>query len=392
MILRYTLNNAIEGEHICTYSPKGWEDTELVLKRHDKYEGIFKDYTVKVEFFCGAGKEYIDNIYDTQGIEAEVTVLIEMDCDESGTFETLYEGKLIMKSYEKVSAAPEFTRVNLEQDGIIQTVLNRLETKISLSSTETLDGTEVDTTWDHLNYDLTMHSKAFSLISEWQVWVTEDDGVFASGIFNPGDTVVVDIPLETITSDISTTFSVVSNFEVGATPQPLFENNEVLDSLELEYRIKGTFTLNTAALGKYEILNFSIWKVFTSTTALYTTNSGGQFTGVLSYDIPFDVIGSETFSSPADGQELKFYITIEMAPGDFPDIDPLDDIPFSITLTLDEETTVSINGVSVESESTSKASGIFEVGADIARKITNQADAFRSNYFGRTNSEPINTM
>jgi hypothetical protein len=166
MRLRYTLNNAIEGEHITNYSPKGWEETELVLKRHEKYDGIFKDYTIKADFFCGAGKEYIDTIYDTQGIEAEVTILIEMDCDDSGNYDTLYQGVLMMKTYEKVQAAPEYTRVNLMQDGIIQTVLNRLETKVNLSALETMDGTSLSVL-DFAPYQLTLHSKMITKIGNY---------------------------------------------------------------------------------------------------------------------------------------------------------------------------------------------------------------------------------
>jgi hypothetical protein len=384
MILRYTLNNETEGEHICTYSPKGWEDTELVLKRHDKYDGVFKDYTVKVEFFCGAGKEYIDNIYDTQGIEAEVTVLIEIDCNESGVYTTLYEGKIIMKTYEKVSAAPEYTRVNLEQDGITQTVLNRLETKINLSSEETLDGTTVDPL-DYLNYDLTMHSKALSLGAEFEVLTPTD----TSSGFNNGDDVLVDIPLTFTVSEIADTETVVNNYYTAGTIPHIFENNEELTSLTISYRMKGSLTLNaTDPTAKYEIEDFWLVRGYPGLSPIvYQTNSAGQFTG--DYTIEFDFEDEETIASPAEGDLLRFYLFIQTAPPDDPDIDPLDNFPFTLTLTMDEGATyVNINAESIEDDTTANAGLIFETGADIARKITNQIDAFRSNYFGRIGSQP----
>jgi hypothetical protein len=384
MTLRYTLNNSTEGEHICTYSPKGWEDTELVLKRHDKYDGIFKDYTVKVEFFCGAGKEYIDNIYDTQGIEAEVTVLIEVDCDDSGVFQELYDGKIIMKTYEKVQAAPEYTRVNLEQNGIMQTVLNRMETKINLSSTQTLDGTTVEE-FDYKNYDLTMHSKALSFGATFEVLTASD----TSTGFNNGDDIIIDIPLTPTISEISDTETVVNNYYTSGTTPYIFENNEVLTSLNLSYRIKGSLTLNATTPGaKYEIEDFWLVRGYPGLSPiLYQTNSGGQFTG--DYTINFDITGDETISSPDEGDQLKFYLFLQTAPPDSPDIDPDDNFPYTVTLTLDEDlTSVTLEAESIEDSTTSKASVIFETGADIARKISNQADSFRSNFFGRVDSQP----
>jgi hypothetical protein len=383
MILRYTLNNEIEGEHICTYSPKGWEDTELVLKRHDKYDGVFKDYTVKVEFFCGAGKEYIDNIYDTQGIEAEVTVLIEIDCNESGTFSTLYEGKVIMKTYEKIQAAPEYTRLNLEQDGITQTVLNRLETKVNLSSTETLDGSEVEEL-AYLNYPLTLHSKALVFGSEFEVLTPTD----TSDAFNNGDNIYIDLPLTFVSSEINDVETVVNNYYTSGTIPHIWENQEDLTNLNAVYRIKGSITLNAFAFNsKYEIEDFIIVRAYNaSLTTIFQDNSGGQFSG--DYTINFDVIGDVDFASPANGDQLKFYCFMQIANPDFPDIDPLDNFPYTVTLVLDELTSVTLESESIEADTTANASLVFETGADIARKITNQADAFRSNYFGRTNSEP----
>lgn len=392
MILKYTLNNEIEGEHVTTYSPKGWQETELVLSRHEIYEGIFKDYTVKVEFFCGAGKEYIDNIYDTQGIEAVVTCLIEMDCNESGIFETLYDGKLIMKSFEKVEAAPAYSRANLEQIGIIQTVLNRMEIKIDLTKTETLDGDSVDPL-TYLGYDLTTHSKQILMRSEFLTLenhiLGSEDTIYVSEGFNPGDSVSADFPMYSTIGDIQFTNYVTPNFLLTNSfrSQALIETQEELLEVTEEFRLKGSFKLRGQLLGigKYEIISFGLIRQGPDgTTVLYSASSGGQFTG--DFEIPFDVTDTIVHSDVQTGTRFSYYFGMVTADQT---IDPLTQIPFDVVLSIDDEITYSNFQAKSETEpSITKSFAIFETGADIARKITNKADSFRSNYLGRTNSEP----
>lgn len=390
MNLRYTLNNDTSGELVTDYSPKGWEDTELVLKRHDKYDGIFKDYVVKAEFFCGAGKEYLDNIEETQGVEAVVSILIEIDCDDSGTYETLYSGLIMFDTYEKTSAAPEYTRVNIKQDDIVQTILSRLETKVNLSSLESLNGTALDPL-TYAPYDLNMHSKA--IVSEALLTTeatapqyTEFTLVGPAGT----DEMWAELPFDSITYDeiggvLVPSAPFVSTTTTGTFPEEVFtngsgetiivtveynfigsviesENNDRAYNLYLKYRKgSGGFSSSTPTTlvsygAKSEIANIAM------TQAVNTSGS-----------IDFTL---------ADGESLYFYFEFENYAG-VPSVDPFVRMSFTTCeINFSTETTTE--------DTICKAFAVFETGAQIARVITDQEDAFRSEFFGRENSQPFN--
>lgn len=388
MILRYTLNNATEGEHITTYAPKGWQETELVLSRHEKYEGIFKDYTVKVDFFCGAGKEYIDNIYDTQGIEAEVDILIEMDCNESGEYETLYDGQLIMKSYEIIRAAPEYTRVNLEQSGIIQTVLNRIETKIDLTKTETLDGTAV-TSLTYAPYDLTTHSKEIIATIRVEALASPYSEVTSPAIGD--DDLFVTLPFDAIT--------IQEFLQANTIPSPYITNgagppsvngwytntNDEDVELSIEYDFQGTFEelLPTQSRDYNLALVYRISNDNDPTTGFVILQDYGpkSTAGDITMSQDISLSGTLTLTVPSGYSVFVYFILSEYS------YSSVLLLPCTITMNF---TSAVINATinSTTDSTITKSFAIFETGADIARKITNQADAFRSNYFGRKNSQP----
>lgn len=451
MRLRYTLNNEIAGEEVTNYSPKGWEETELVLKRHEKYDGIFKDYTVKAEFFCGAGKEYVDDIYDTQGIEAEVTVLIEIDCDDSGDYQTLYEGVLMMKTYEKVQAAPEYTKVNLMQSGIIQTVLNRLETKVNLSSLETLDGTTL-TALDFGPYELTLHSKLIKKISNlnfstdvptsittpipsptgWFLIGGDFDNINvnydgSSGVrtleHSFSQTVIPDNPVINEVDLFSSDVSSLTRSDTFPADNTQFQNevlylieNDIPETITLsgkfKYAVQVDFDWITGSPGAvhdvtaeltpslYIQVGNNIQLIETKSTIYGSAVLDATVTPVVTATpIPFTELSfefSEIFTNVNDGDPIKVYIKFTSTrtaerPEGLGQSYNIDIFQYGFVkedFSESEKSFIKVVEDSVAEESTANAFAIFETGAQIARVITDQADSFRSSFYGRKNSQP----
>lgn len=443
MILRYTLNNAIEGQHITTYSPKGWEETEIVLKRHDQYDGVFKDYTVKCEFFCGAGKEYIDKIYDTQGVEAEVTCLIEMDCDDSGGYEVIYKGLIMLETYEIITAGPEYTKVNLMQDGIIQTVLNRLETKVNLSALETLDG-EPLTAFDFGPYEITLHSKMLTMISNLNFvesfpdpetplgWTLEGSDADNVDVFDgSGDRVLTHSFSQTIMPEIlvlnevpgymgDTNTLIRSNTYPGDNQQ-IQGNNlyEVVNTLpetfiisgKLRFGVRVEFDWITGFPGVYNLFAEIVPKLYMqvgSDIRLLETKaaiSGSTVVNSVLGDPPdIDVIPfteltfefNETFTGVNDEDVIRVYLKFDSTrsaerPSGFGQSYNINMTQYSFfheDYSAYEKSFIKVEQQSIAEESTAQGFAVFETGAQIARVITDQPDAFRSEFFGRKNSQP----
>lgn len=444
MRLRYTLNNAIEGQHITTYSPKGWEDTEIVLQRHDQYDGVFKDFTIKVDFFCGAGKEYIDNIYDTQGIEAEVNILIEIDCEESGDYDTLYEGILMMKTYEKIQAAPEYTRVNLMQSGIIQTVLNRLETKVNLSALETLDG-EPLTAFDFGPYEITLHSKMITKVSNLNFvesfpdpetplgWTLEGSDTDNVDVFDgSGDRVLTHSFSQTIIPEVAVLNEVLgltgaasslirSNDFPGDNQQIQGDNlYEVVNTLpetfivsgKLRFGVRVDFDWITGTAGIYNMaaeISPKLYMQVGSEIRLLETKSTISGSSVIdsvadptpptSEVIPLTELSfefEETFTEISNDSVIRVYLKFDSTrsaerPSGFGQSYNINMTQYSFfhqDYTAYEKSFIKVEQRSITADSTGYGFPVHEAGAQISRVITGQPDPFRSSFYGRKNSQP----
>jgi hypothetical protein len=444
MNLRYTLNNATEGEHITTYSPKGWEDTELVLKRHERYDGIFKDYVVKAEFFCGAGKEYLDNIEETQGVEAVVTILIEIDCDDSGTYQNLYTGVIMFDTFETTSAAPQFTRVNIKQDDIVQTILSRLETKVNISSLETIDGTAL-TPLDFASYDISLHSKAvtyegeFNFIGDETVYtgvpagwtlegsvtdgpitVTDSPGVERTIQHSFSQTIIGEIPVFNEVTDYTGDSNTLASSDTypGDTSQIQTESLiEIVNTGTDTYNISGQFSfgfkldmqISSSATTGTKYFDYTVtprlYLQVGSTITLLDVKA--TVTGSTNFDseslasqniIPFTDYTfefNETGLTGNDGEFIRLYVKFDEEwvierpglGGSF-ELSIIKQCFINEDFSIDELSVINISQESVTEDTTATGGAIFETGAQIARVISDQADAFRSEFFGRVNSEP----
>jgi hypothetical protein len=247
MIFRVTLINPTLGTLVLTKEPKGLSDITPTIRRGENH-GLSTEVDVKLEFYChGAGKEFIDQIRLEQGIDAEILINIDVFCgcsadinapdysddysDDYGSFingtcsdfsETFYEGQLDLKTW---TTEEEFTKVNINPAGILQTVKNRLDTKVDLFADETLDGTELDAIGDFAGYDLSLHSKEIIFRSEFNF--VDDETTYYSGVTGwtlegseTDDLVITDAP--------GSERTVQKSFSQTLIPEiPLF--NEVLD-------------------------------------------------------------------------------------------------------------------------------------------------------------------
>lgn len=445
MKFRFTLNNTTEGQEVLSREPKGWDKTEILTKRDQKYHGIFREFSVKLEFYSGAGKEYIDEIYQTQGIDAEVTLLIEIECN--GTYETLYSGKLNLETWESfgnIGSRDSFTSVDIIEIGVTQTVKNRLKTKINLSELETLDGTAL-TDFTYGPYDLNLHSKEIVYASEFNF--TDDATTYfqnvvgwsREGIDNaanvigdsPGSDVTIQasfsqtlIPDAIITDEVlnytaDTPSLVRSGTYPGTTAQIqstslIVASNAGSDTYNITGKIKFGFNLyvNVGATStsgskyfNYNVVPRLYMQTGSTVTLLQTeatvsgsANFDSGSSGNNQLIIPFTEYTfdfTQNNMTVADGGVIRLYVKFDTEwVIERPGLGGEYGLAISLQCFVHEDYSASIKSfIKVEQESlttatTAKAFAIHEAGARIAQSITNQTDAFRSDLFGRKNSQP----
>lgn len=395
MVFRYTLYNSIKGTSVLSKEPKGWDEQEILLKRDPKYHGLFRDVTIKLAFYTLAGKEYIDDVYETQGINAEITIDIDIDCNGSGTYENLYKGKLKLSSwdtYGETGQRDSFTSVDVIEIGIIQTVKDRLSTKVNLSTLETLNETPL-TAFTYGPYDLNLHSKGivkkFDLEMDSGAWGETNTGYGSatSGLFcefplelSPIDE-VADSDEGLATQVMSSPF--LCHQPAATTVQYLYLNGSASsNTINVAYNFVGTISETNAQARSYQLLiRYKVNGVFYGTASTTIQSYAAQaLVGGVPYSEPINISG--TISVPVPSGDSFFLFAEFNGFAQAPAGNSLVDFNFSTC-------EVNITTETTTAATTCKAFAIHEAGARVSQVITDQTDAFRSDFFGRKNSQPV---
>lgn len=148
MTFRFTLNNTIAGSHPIS-EPDGWKDIAIKLDRSPEFHSLVE--MIETPFFFynvgqgkDGGRQYLYNIERTQGINAIVTLKVEVT--EDGTaYDTVYQANLDLSTITDTSKGDKFYRFSctLKPIDLWAMFINRRGTKVDLNATTDLDGAAV---------------------------------------------------------------------------------------------------------------------------------------------------------------------------------------------------------------------------------------------------------
>ncbi len=335
---------------------------------------------------------------------------MEIDCSDSGTFETLDTGLLDLSKSTITYTSPEYIIVNIEQAGIEQKVRSRYDTTINLNKLETIDGTALtEFTRGDDNYTLNLHSKLIKYTSLLNLQEnnphTESDtytSIFGSGfdinwyltpVFNNiefDDALGINIPTYYIGNDLIDAAELSSGEPIF--PDYIFQNTSSESvTYSVETIITGTLTVSgtnatpdsfTIKL-KYATNSATLFPGASVPLVGTVINDYGSFvTPGLSVPVTetIDISDTRNIVVPA-GHYLWIVFHVEGLT-----VDSFESSSVSITASTGN---IKLTESSLTAASTAKAFAIFEAGARIAQSITNSTDAFRSDYFGRVDAEPF---
>ena len=188
MNLRFTLSNDILGTEILQTSPKGWDEMAISIVRDPILHGMSMEFPVALESFCDAGRAYLLNAYKVLGIDAQVTMSIQMSCgcsdneldapdysidysDDYGSmsgsndcvWSEITSGLIDMKG---IKTNTNYVSYSLIQSTEHQKFKARYDNKVDTNSSESLDGEEVPVL---APFETTLHNKGITLISNWDI-------------------------------------------------------------------------------------------------------------------------------------------------------------------------------------------------------------------------------
>lgn len=141
-LFRFTLSNAVEGSLVIS-EPGGWDSAKMVLERNEEFSSVVELYDQPLMFYGddgtnNGGIDYIRNIEQTQGIDAQIDLLIEISNDEGDTYETAFEGILDIESIKEI----DFYKIEcgVNRNDFWRKFINRKGSPVDLLSTTDLDG------------------------------------------------------------------------------------------------------------------------------------------------------------------------------------------------------------------------------------------------------------
>lgn len=146
--------NGVETE---VTEPQGWENISLNIRRDEEMHGIFFEFTGNELTFYKEGMSILRDAYNGYGVEANVNIVVQASCDDDN-YDTFYTGKLIFDTYKETISDLCSVSIRTEQQDVVTTFRNRIDTAVDLATTESLDGT-VLTTYTNLPKNIYLPSK-----------------------------------------------------------------------------------------------------------------------------------------------------------------------------------------------------------------------------------------
>ena len=404
-MLKWTLTNEVTGDvYVLKTDPKGWDDLNLVHNRSDKYDGIWFDFSLEIAFGCkGSGKEFVDSAYDSLGSEADVSLLVQYTCTPVG-LKTLFDGKLNFSSYkQEYKGRKLYSVVDIEKKGITQLIKNREKTDVDLCATESIGGVTLNP-YNYACYDLNLHSKIIYLESELFIEepiVSNSDTAGVVFSMTTGETrrIFATNPIPVRIQDLEKTVDSPEYFKIDITTLDQSGITTIHDTTQASPPITpSTYNWSIDTTGIFKLITdgslpgatmsviFNIRKgtdLATAGTTVFTQTvfSSGAATG--DQTIPYDISSSGTVDMVyGDKLWVYWFITYVLTVGT--GVIQFFAVEFDVT-----DFTFNINTLSSVPATTGKAVAIHEAWSRVCEGITDKTLAFKSDFFGRTNSQGL---
>ena len=207
MLFRFTLSNTIEGNHIIT-DPDGWKDIKLKLEREKEYHSLIEVVELPLIFYrtsdlVDGGYDYIINVEATQGIDAQIGILIEVSEDQGTTYETFFEGLLLLETIKDISDAVAYKlECNIARTSFWSKFFNRKSQDVNLTASVDLDGNAITS---YQAETIQLPSQVVRLTTKWEADVLTYETGNDVGVTEVVKSTALGLPL--VLSEIQTTYT-----------------------------------------------------------------------------------------------------------------------------------------------------------------------------------------
>lgn len=371
--------------------PIGFADLEISIKRDDKLHGMtFEASTSPLQFF-GLASTILQDEYELNGVKANVIYRVEYRCEGNYDYAELYRGRLNFGKYKRSCGATCLISLPVEEESCHVILNARYDQKVDIDSLVAADGVTPLPDYEAIGVETELPAHELLLGTQGQV-AEEGDivdlAIFANGYnFYVRPTYQREINASLDDSQlIPSVFAASDNGLNDAIISPALLLNERPDCVDGDFSysvvLKGSFDIDTdpAAFSLQCNLIVAYGEFPDSLTELHNIDLGLFGTG--SATGSFNETLSGSINLPI-GQ--GFYVYFKLV-GFRPLGAPI--LPTG-NVTFDPETYINIEGVQACPPTPAELSAVHETLSRVTESITNGCVRVKSEYYGRTDSEPF---
>lgn len=154
-LFRFTLSH-VSGSQVIS-EPEGWNRIKMTLERDKEFHSIVELIETPFLFYGSngvhdGGKDYLKNINSVYGVDAQVTITIEISTDGGFSYDDLFVGLIDMQSLRDIDSRK--IEVVIIPDDLWSRFKNRIDTTVNIQSTTDIDDNPV-TPADPITINLT---------------------------------------------------------------------------------------------------------------------------------------------------------------------------------------------------------------------------------------------
>lgn len=371
----YIRDNQVETPlYVEVEEPIGWDGVTFTMQRSDQFDGLENVYSDDLTFYGLAGDILLD-AFNNYGFDALLDFKIEFYCDN--ILNTTIENVINMLTYKRVGNE---TTVATEESSFGRKFISRYETVIDFNDVNSIEGHPLTPL---APFSLGVHSKLIETTSIMKELGDEIDTAFNGHVPYFYSTISDLDGVNDVTSD---------NFD------DIADNYILVNNSQFTYTINVVLTISLKSLAQI-VKNGDHGNVNYNYSGGYT-----MYIQVTDDALPPNVITSLDIATiPATDSTVGLvntfsrFFNLVMHPNQRLRIIYLDthesDLPGSIIHRDNKYTYLPATQVNLKNDSkiipsTCKAYLVYECFNRVCEAMTDQQDAFRSDFFGRINSSP----
>lgn len=391
------INNTLVDE------PQGWADVVLRISRDPDWHGVFFEAAASSLMFYGDGADLLRAEKVANGLAAAASFRAEAVCGE--TVDVL-DGQFDFGTYVEKCGNECYIQISIEKPGCTMIMKNRVDQKVDIGKTTSSNNSTLLTAYTGLDFPIELTAQKLQLgneanmtdqqeeiISDNVNWADSDGFNNYIGWIAP--------PLPEVTNESFGEFNASPIIDLAGPlegvpnrpPYPDFPNATgtatIIDGLEcafedtvVEFRCKGSGSTTFSGLGAVGM-----------TVKVFRLPVGLDGTVAVNW---IEEYATPIFSRTTNGTtafDLEDSVALTVSQGDFIYYgistrgDSINNIS-NFTLSFDPECYFRLLTSSTCEVSNANVSLVNELGSRIVESITDRCLTMKSNYYGRTDSQP----